>query len=106
MLSFSDRVYMAVSKIPRGRVATYRAVAAAAKSPRASRAVGNILHKNPYPVAIPCHRVVHSDGTLCNAFAFGGLGVQKSLLESEGVTVSADNKVDLSVFGVFLEEEK
>ena len=105
MLSFSDRVYMAVSRIPKGRVSTYKTVAYAAGSPKAVRAVGNILHKNPFPVTIPCHRVVHSDGTLCNAFAFGGIGAQKALLEAEGVTVR-DNKVDLDIFEAFLEEVK
>jgi methylated-DNA-protein-cysteine methyltransferase-like protein len=54
---------------------------------KASRAVGYALHANPEPVVIPCHRVVNREGKLSPAFAFGGIGVQQKLLESEGVEV-------------------
>ena len=60
--SFTDRVFAAVKKIPRGNVLTYQQVARRAGNPKAYRAVGNILSKNFNP-AIPCHRVVRSDGT-------------------------------------------
>lgn len=59
--SFSDRVYSVVKNIPRGKVFTYKQVATMAGSPRAFRAVGNILNKN-YDPNIPCHRVIRSDG--------------------------------------------
>ncbi len=62
-VSFKERVYLVVSKIPRGRTLTYLQVAKLAGSPRAYRAVGNILNKN-YDSNIPCHRVTRSDGTL------------------------------------------
>lgn len=62
MTSFRDQVFAVVTKIPKGRTLTYAQVAAAAGSPRAYRAVGNILHTN-YDPAIPCHRVVRADGT-------------------------------------------
>jgi O-6-methylguanine DNA methyltransferase len=61
--NFSEKVYDVVRRIPRGTTLTYREVAERAGSPRAYRAVGNILNKN-YDPAIPCHRVVRSDGTL------------------------------------------
>lgn len=61
MEKFSDRVYDVVRKIQKGKTMTYKEVAAAAGSPNAFRAVGNILNKN-YDSAIPCHRVVRSDG--------------------------------------------
>lgn len=61
MKKFSDRVYKVVAKIPKGKTMTYKQVAVAAGSPNAFRAVGNILNKN-YDPAIPCHRVVRSDG--------------------------------------------
>lgn len=86
-IPFSERVYAAVRKIPCGRVSTYGAVAAMAGSPNAARAVGNILHKNPYFGEVPCHRVVHADGRLAADFAFGGIGVQAQMLEQEGVAV-------------------
>lgn len=63
MGSFRDRVLEVVSAIPAGEALTYAEVAGRAGSPRACRAVGNILNKN-YDPAVPCHRVVRSDGSL------------------------------------------
>jgi len=62
-LSFEEKVYNVVKKIPKGKVLTYKQVAKLAGNPRAYRAVGNILNKN-YNPKIPCHRVVRSDGKL------------------------------------------
>ena len=76
----SKRIYEAVKKIPRGRVATYGQIAALAGNPKMSRAVGNALHKNPDPDNIPCYRVVNSKGRLSGEFAFGGSGAQALLL--------------------------
>ena len=61
MRKFSDKVLELVSRIPKGEVKTYSEVAKLAGSPRAARAVGNILNKN-YNPRIPCHRVIRSDG--------------------------------------------
>ena len=61
--SFSERVYAIVAKIPKGKVMTYKQVAAKAGSPHAARAVGNLM-KNNYNPKIPCHRVVLSDGKI------------------------------------------
>lgn len=60
-MTFADKVFAVVSKIPTGETMTYKEVAALAGNPDAARAVGNILNKN-YDPAIPCHRVVRSDG--------------------------------------------
>ena len=60
---FTHRVFAVVKKIPRGTVLTYKEVARRAGNERASRAVGNILKTN-YDLAVPCHRVIRSDGTL------------------------------------------
>ena len=60
---FFTRVYQVVKKIPRGQVLTYQEVARLAGFPKAARAVGSALNKN-YDLAIPCHRVIRSDGTL------------------------------------------
>ena len=59
--SFRVKVFEIVKKIPKGKTLTYKTVAEKAGSPKAYRAVGNILHTN-YDSAIPCHRVVRSDG--------------------------------------------
>ena len=97
--SFTEKVYDAVRRIPRGKVATYGQVAAAAGNGGAARAVGNALHKNPAFGEIPCHRVVNSQGRLADAFVFGGVNVQKELLEKEGVEV-VENRVDLKRFQI------
>lgn len=93
------RIYEAVQKIPRGKVATYGQVAEMAGNPKMSRAVGNALHHNPDPEHIPCYRVVNAKGELASAFAFGGEHVQARLLKAEGVAVM-DGKVDLKKYGI------
>lgn len=106
--SFSQRVYDAVRRIPPGRVATYGQIAFLCGSPRASRAVGWALHRNPAPWCagkageiepVPCHRVVNRQGRLAPEFAFGGPQEQKLLLLAEGIRFDADGKIDLTVFG-------
>lgn len=61
--SFKEKVYNVVKRIPKGRILTYKQVARLAGSPKAFRAVGNILNKN-YDSEIPCHRVVRTDGKI------------------------------------------
>lgn len=61
-MSFYDKIYESVGKIPYGKVATYGQIAALSGNPKAARAVGNALHKNPLPGIIPCHRVVNASG--------------------------------------------
>lgn len=82
---FEARVWRAVAAIPRGEVRSYRWVAEKIGAPRAARAVGNALHKNPHPVTVPCHRVVRSDGSL-GGYAYGPAR-KRSLLSAEGVDV-------------------
>ena len=82
---FKDRVYNVVKTIKKGSVMTYSEVAKKAGSPKACRAVGNILHVNPDLKNIPCHRVIRSDKTLGSGYAMGGPKVQKKLLEKEGI---------------------
>jgi len=60
-MTFKEKVFEIVRKIPEGETLTYKEVAIGAGKPNASRAVGNILNTN-YDPAIPCHRVVRSDG--------------------------------------------
>ena len=100
----SRRIYEAVKRIPKGRVATYGQVAEMAGNPKMARAVGNALHKNPDPLHIPCYRVVNSRGELAGAFAFGGAGKQAGLLMEEGVLVR-DGRVDLKKYGIRTEDE-
>lgn len=95
----SRRIYEAVRKIPKGKVATYGQVAALAGNPKMARAVGNALHKNPDPDSIPCYRVVNSKGELAGEFAFGGAGEQAKLLMADGIEV-VNGKVDLEKYGM------
>ena len=98
MQSFFEDVYKVVCSIPRGKVLSYGDVARAVGRPNLSRQVGWALHVNPYPGAVPCHRVVMKDGSLTESFAFGGACVQRAMLESEGVEVCDDFKVDMKRF--------
>lgn len=93
----AKRIYEAVKRIPRGRVASYAQIAELAGDRKMARAVGNALHKNPSPGEIPCHRVVSSKGELSGEFAFGGKDAQARLLRAEGVELR-DGRVDLSVY--------
>jgi O-6-methylguanine DNA methyltransferase len=95
----TKRIYEAVKKIPKGKVATYGQIAKLAGDEKMCRAVGNALHKNPEPDKIPCFRVVNSKGELSGEFAFGGVGAQQKLLEAEGIEV-INGKVDLAKFGM------
>ena len=99
----SKRIYEAVKKIPRGKVATYGQVAELAGDKKMARAVGNALHRNPDPEHIPCYRVVNAKGELAGAFAFGGANVQEQLLAADGILV-VDGRVDLETYGMKLPE--
>ena len=81
--AFERAVWRAACDIPRGKVMTYGTIARRIDRPRAARAVGNALHRNPLPLLVPCHRVVRADGSL------GGFGagpaVKTALLAREGV---------------------
>lgn len=81
---FTEAVRAVVRGIPRGAVMTYGEVAAAAGRPRAARAVGGVMARNPVPPVIPCHRVVAA-GHRLGGFG-GGLGLKLALLRAEGST--------------------
>lgn len=82
---FNKVVWEATRLIPKGRVATYGLIAKIIGRPKAARAVGNALNKNPYAPAVPCHRVVRSDGTV-GGFA-GGTKQKIILLTKEGIAI-------------------
>ena len=104
MSSLADKVYEFVRNIPRGKVATYGQIALYLGNRNFARAVGNILHSNPDPEHIPCHRVVNGQGQLSRSYAFGGIEAQRRLLESEGVVFKSDQVVDLSVSQMIFEK--
>lgn len=79
---FQRRVWAATRRIPRGQTLAYGEIARQIGSPRAARAVGQVLARNPWPVIVPCHRVVGHDGRLVG-FG-GGLAMKQRMLEMEG----------------------
>jgi methylated-DNA-[protein]-cysteine S-methyltransferase len=81
MTPFAKKVYKAVLSIPLGEARTYKWVAKKAGNIRASRAVGTILKKNPFPVIIPCHRVIKSNN-IPGGYVFGKKR-KKELLDFE-----------------------
>jgi len=83
--NFSFSTYRALQKIPAGKVVTYKQLASYAGRDNAPRAVGQALAKNPFPIVVPCHRVISSNGSLGGFSARGGIGYKKRLLSHEGV---------------------
>ena len=77
------KVWKYLKTIPKGQTRTYKQVAIAVKKPKAIRAVANAVGKNPYPIVIPCHRVIRSDGKLGGYSGPGGLKLKKKLLNKE-----------------------
>ena len=95
-----EKIYEVVKSIPKGRVATYGQVALLAGNSRWARVVGYALHVHPGPGIIPCHRVVNREGRVAPGFAFGGEGVQRQLLESEGIVFETDGRIDLEKYSI------
>jgi len=93
---FHYRVYHILRRVPRGKVTTYAALARVAGRPRAARAIGNAMNRNPYAPTVPCHRVVRSDG-MVGGFARGTRAKARLLLR-EGVAVER-GRIDLKKFG-------
>jgi methylated-DNA-[protein]-cysteine S-methyltransferase len=93
---FQRRVLIAEYNIPRGKVSTYGRIAAHLGHPKAARAVGRALATHPFPIVIPCHRAVQSNGRLGGYQ--GGLKMKRKLLEMEGVRISANGAVETEAF--------
>ncbi len=81
LTSFQKKVYTVVKRIPFGETRSYTWVADKVGRPRAARAVGTALRKNPFTIVVPCHRVVHSDGS-SGEYALGS-DLKKRLLGIE-----------------------
>ena len=85
---FSRDILERLSKVPYGEVTTYKSLAVEAGKPRAARAVGTIMNRNPIPIVLPCHRVVGSNGSLVGYG--GGLERKRLLLDLEAGTPRLD----------------
>ncbi|RLG20189.1 6-O-methylguanine DNA methyltransferase [Candidatus Micrarchaeota archaeon] len=84
LTEFQKEVLKEVSRIPKGEVRTYAQIARAIGRPKAARAVGNALARNPYTPKIPCHRVIRSTGSAGGYSAKGGRKRKIELLKREG----------------------
>jgi len=92
LTDFEKKVLQELEKVPLGRVTTYQNLANKVGKPKAARAVGNALNKNPWAPRVPCHRVVKSDGGI-GGYVFG---VEKkiALLKKEGVAVRDERVIN------------
>ncbi|MBN2654603.1 MAG: methylated-DNA--[protein]-cysteine S-methyltransferase [Nitrospirae bacterium] len=89
--AFQQQVLKTNFDIPYGRVSTYQRIAECIGRPKAVRATGSALARNPFPIVIPCHRVVSSDLNLGGYL--GGLDMKRTLLELEGIDFDAFSRV-------------
>lgn len=94
--TFQQDVLRAEHAIPRGRVSTYGLIARRLANPGASRAVGNALATNPFPIIVPCHRAVRTDGALGGYQ--GGPAMKRILLEREGIPFDKSGRVAVPAF--------
>ena len=99
-----QNVYRLLKQVPVGRVTTYGAIARALKQPQAGRRVGQILKQNPSPIKLPCHRVVHSDGSIGGYCGGNPANIKKkiTLLKSEGIKFKKEKEVRVAPLRRFL----
>lgn len=95
---FFKRVYNIVSKIPKGKIATYGQIAFMLGEPRSARIVGWALRKVPDDMNIPCHRVVNKSGELSPDYVFGSSDIQRYLLKSEGIVFKKDGRINIEKY--------
>ena len=89
-----ELVYSLAKQIPKGKVTSYGGLAAAIGRPEAARAIGSIMHVNPYAPIVPCHRVVHKDGRIGGFGDKRGVVAKIELLAREGVVVEGGRVKD------------
>ena len=95
-----DHVYAILKTIPAGKIMTYGQVAERLGNKNLARTVGNILHDNPDPANIPCHRVVNAKGKVAEHYAFGGAEAQRAKLEAEGIVFEQNGRINLKKYGM------
>jgi methylated-DNA-[protein]-cysteine S-methyltransferase len=83
---FHEEVLRELARVPYGRVDTYGHLATLVGRPRAARAIGTVMNRNPIPIVLPCHRIVGANGSLTGYG--GGLPAKRLLLELEGATLT------------------
>ena len=89
-MKIEEKIYRKLLQVPLGYVTTYGDLTKAINLKNGQRTVGQIMKKNPFPIIIPCHRVVKSDGTV-GGYAYG-IEIKKHMLEKEGLKIN-NNKI-------------
>ncbi|HXX06028.1 MAG TPA: MGMT family protein [Candidatus Bathyarchaeia archaeon] len=84
-MKLEDKVYKKLLEVPKGKVTTYGELAKAVGLKNGQRAIGRMMNKNPYPVIVPCHRVILSSGKV-GGYAWGE-NVKTKMLSKEGVKI-------------------
>jgi len=92
-LNLDKKIYKKLLEVPKGKITTYGELAKAVGLKNGQRAVGKIMNKNPYPVIIPCHRVVKSDGKV-GGYAYGE-EIKSDMLTREGIVIHNGKILDL-----------
>jgi methylated-DNA-[protein]-cysteine S-methyltransferase len=92
LADFDRRVYAAARRIPPGETSTYGGIARVIGAAGAARAVGGALGRNPFPVLVPCHRVLAAGGGLGGFSAYGGVETKRKLLAIEAARPSAGRR--------------
>ena len=87
----NKKIYKKLIQVPPGKITTYGELSRAIGFKNGQRVIGQIMKKNPFPVIIPCHRVVRSDGKI-GGYAFG-MDIKKSMLSKEGICIKK-NKIE------------
>jgi len=90
-LNITEKIYKKLLQVPPGKITTYGELSRAIGFENGQRVIGQIMKKNPFPVIIPCHRVVRSDGKI-GGYAFG-MDIKKSMLVKEGICIK-NNKIE------------
>ncbi len=91
-MNLDKKIYKKLLEVPKGKITTYGELAKAVGLKNGQRAVGKIMNKNPYPVIIPCHRVVKSDGKV-GGYAYGE-EIKSNMLSKEGIKIQNGKILD------------
>ncbi len=98
-MNLEQKVYKKLLEVPKGKVTTYGDLAKAVGLKNGQRAIGRIMNKNPYPVIVPCHRVIMSDGKI-GGYAWGEK-VKTKMLSQEGIKISNGKILDQKIIHRF-----
>ena len=98
-MKLEEKVYKKLIEVPKGQVTTYGELAKAVGLKNGQRAIGRIMNKNPYPVIVPCHRVIMSSGKI-GGYAWGEK-IKTNMLAKEGVKIKKGKITDSKIIHRF-----